>query len=110
MGHIYAGNIEDDLKFPALALLVSGGHTELILIKDHFDIEVLGTTIDDAVGEAYDKVARLLGLSYPGGPIIDKLAKEGRDIYSLPRPMIYSKDNNFSFSGLKSAVLYFSRF
>lgn len=106
MGHIYAGNIEDDLKFPALALLVSGGHTELILIKDHFDIEVLGTTLDDAVGEAYDKVARLLGLSYPGGPIIDKLAKEGRDIYPLPRPMIHSKDNNFSFSGLKSAVLY----
>ena len=106
IGHIYASVIEKDFKFPVLALLVSGGHTETLLIKDHFEIELIGTTLDDAVGEAYDKVARLLDLSYPGGPIIDKLAKEGNPIYDLPRPMIHSKDNNFSFSGLKSAVLY----
>lgn len=77
IGHIYAANIEHEIKFPALALLVSGGHTELLYIKDHMDIKMLGTTLDDAVGEAYDKVARTLGLSYPGGPVIDKLAALG---------------------------------
>ncbi|MFA5691980.1 MAG: tRNA (adenosine(37)-N6)-threonylcarbamoyltransferase complex transferase subunit TsaD [Acholeplasmataceae bacterium] len=106
IGHIYAALIDDEFIFPALVLLVSGGHTETLLIKDHFEIELIGTTLDDAVGEAYDKVARLLGLAYPGGPIIDKLAQLGKPIYDLPRPMLHSKDDNFSFSGLKSAVLY----
>src|SRR5690606_3779686 len=73
LGHIYAAQIEGDMKFPLLTLLVSGGHTELLLVKDHLEIELLGTTLDDAVGEAYDKVARILGLPYPGGPLVDKL-------------------------------------
>ena len=105
IGHIYAANIEHDIKFPALALLVSGGHTELLYIKDHMDIKMLGTTLDDAVGEAYDKVARTLGLSYPGGPIIDKLALEGKETYQLPRSYLDKEAFNFSFSGLKSAVI-----
>ena len=104
VGHIYAAGIEHEMRFPALALLVSGGHTELLYIKDHMDIKMIGTTLDDAVGEAYDKVARTLGLSYPGGPIVDKLAAQGNDTYHLPRP--YLNDTfNFSFSGLKSAVI-----
>lgn len=104
VGHIYAAGIEHEMKFPALALLVSGGHTELLYMKDHMDIKMIGTTLDDAVGEAYDKVARTLGLSYPGGPIVDKLAAQGNDTYHLPRP--YLNDTfNFSFSGLKSAVI-----
>lgn len=104
VGHIYAAGIEHEMKFPALALLVSGGHTELLYMKDHMDIKMIGTTLDDAVGEAYDKVARTLGLSYPGGPIVDKLAAQGKDTYHLPRP--YLNDTfNFSFSGLKSAVI-----
>ena len=104
-GHIYAANIDHDIKFPALALLVSGGHTELIYMKGHMDFKLLGTTLDDAVGEAYDKVARTLGLSYPGGPIVDQLAKEGKDTYNLPRPFLDREAYNFSFSGLKSAVI-----
>ncbi len=104
-GHIYASNIEHDMKFPLLALVVSGGHTELILMKEHFLFKKLGETQDDAVGEAYDKVARVLGLSYPGGPIVDKLARLGEEKYSFPRPMIDSDDFNFSFSGLKSHVI-----
>jgi len=104
-GHIYAANIEDNLKFPALALLVSGGHTELIYMKSHMSFELLGTTQDDAVGEAYDKVARTLGLDYPGGPLVDQLAKEGQDTYHLPRPFLDKTAYNFSFSGLKSAVI-----
>ncbi len=104
IGHIYAAGIEHDMKFPALALLVSGGHTELLYIKEDMDIKMIGTTLDDAVGEAYDKVARTLGLSYPGGPIVDKKAALGKDTYNLPRP--YLNDTfNFSFSGLKSAVI-----
>lgn len=106
VGHIYAASLEHEMKFPSLTLLISGGHTELIYMKDHFDFQVLGTTLDDAVGEAYDKVARTLGLSYPGGPIIDKLATKGSDVYDLPR--VYLDDDNlynFSFSGLKSAVI-----
>jgi len=105
IGHIYAANIENDLKFPALALLVSGGHTELIYMKDHMEFKLLGTTQDDAVGEAYDKVARTLGLPYPGGPVVDKLAALGNDTYHLPRPYLDKTAYNFSFSGLKSAVI-----
>jgi N6-L-threonylcarbamoyladenine synthase len=104
-GHIYAAGIEHEMKFPALALLISGGHTELIYMKEHMSFELLGTTQDDAVGEAYDKVARTLGLSYPGGPIVDKLAFEGQDTYRLPRPYLDRKEYHFSFSGLKSAVI-----
>ena len=104
-GHIYAAGIEHEMKLPALALLISGGHTELIYMKDHMSFELLGTTQDDAVGEAYDKVARTLGLSYPGGPLVDKLAHEGEDTYNLPRPFLDRKEYHFSFSGLKSAVI-----
>ncbi len=105
LGHIYAAQIEGEMKFPLLTLLVSGGHTELLLVKDHLDIELLGTTLDDAVGEAYDKVARLLNLGYPGGPVVDKLAHQGKPIYNLPKPFLKNEPYNFSFSGLKSAVL-----
>ena len=105
IGHIYAANIEKDIKFPALALLVSGGHTELIYMKEHMNFKLLGSTLDDAVGEAYDKIARVLGLSYPGGPIVDKLTALGSDTYHLPRPYLLDKEYDFSFSGLKSAVI-----
>lgn len=105
LGHMYAAGIDSEIKFPALVLLVSGGHTELIYAKDHLDFNVLGQTYDDAVGEAYDKVARTLGLPYPGGPIIDKLAHKGKPIYDLPRPVINQDNLDFSFSGLKSAVI-----
>ena len=104
-GHIYANQIEGEMQFPLLALLVSGGNTELILMKNHFDFEIIGQTLDDAVGEAYDKVARVCGLPYPGGPAVDKLAHLGEDVYNLPRVMKNSNDYNFSFSGLKSAVI-----
>ncbi len=104
-GHIYANQIENEMKFPLLALLVSGGNTELIVMKDHFEFEVVGETLDDAVGEAYDKVARVCNLPYPGGPHVDRLAALGNDTYDLPRVMLNSKDYNFSFSGLKSAVI-----
>ncbi len=102
------------VQFPALALLVSGGHTELVLIENWWTMRKLGETLDDAVGEAFDKVARMLGLPYPGGPEISRLAGEARekDISfnkKFPRPMINSKDYNFSFSGLKTAVLYYLR-
>lgn len=104
-GHIYANNLERDIEFPALALVVSGGHTELILMEGHFDFKKLGETQDDAVGEAYDKVARVLNLPYPGGPQVDKLSAQGIDQFHFPRPMIDSNDFNFSFSGLKSHVI-----
>lgn len=104
-GHIYANQIENEMQFPLLALVVSGGHTELILMNKHNQFEQLGTTQDDAVGEAYDKVARVMGLGYPGGPVVDRLAAEGENSYELPRPHINSGDYNFSFSGLKSAVI-----
>jgi len=102
------------IKFPALALLISGGHTELVLLKSWEEKEKLGETQDDAVGEAFDKVARMLGLPYPGGPEISRLAEEAREKNvqlekKFPRPMINSKDFNFSFSGLKTAVLYYLR-
>jgi N6-L-threonylcarbamoyladenine synthase len=100
-------------KYPAIALLISGGHTQLILIKEALYYKIIGNTCDDAVGEAFDKVARMLGLPYPGGKIISDLAQKERTEfpnkktpYPLPRPMIHSKDLNFSFSGLKTAVLY----
>jgi N6-L-threonylcarbamoyladenine synthase len=99
------------IEFPILSLLVSGGHTELVLIKDWQKYQIIGETLDDAAGEAFDKVARMLGLPYPGGPEISRLAEEKRkknDLFSfsLPRPMLYTKNFNFSFSGLKTAVLY----
>jgi N6-L-threonylcarbamoyladenine synthase len=103
-GHIYANNIGKELVFPLLALVISGGHTELLYMKDHFDIEKIGGTLDDAVGECYDKVARVMGIPYPGGPMVDKLAHQGNDSYNLPIPL--DDDSfNFSFSGLKSAVI-----
>jgi len=104
-GHIYANYIDNGMEFPLLALVVSGGHTELILMNDHYDFQKLGETQDDAVGEAYDKVARVLGLPYPGGPIVDKKANLGKDTLNFPRPMVDSGDFNFSFSGLKSHVI-----
>lgn len=104
-GHIYANAIEHKMKFPAVALLISGGNTELIYMKEHFSFEIVGETLDDAVGEAYDKVARVIGLPYPGGPAVDKLAHEGEDTYHLPRVYLEDGSYNFSFSGLKSAVI-----
>lgn len=96
--------------FPALALIVSGGHTLLIEVKDHLQYKVLGTTRDDAAGEAFDKVARLLGLPYPGGPALSKLAESGDPMsYNFTRPMLHSGDLDFSFSGLKTEVLYKTR-
>ncbi len=103
--HILANLFFKKVKFPALALVVSGGHTQLILAKKIGEYRILGETRDDAAGECLDKVAKILGLSYPGGPIIAKLAKAKSDI-DLPRPMINTNDYDFSFSGLKTAVLY----
>lgn len=99
----------NNFQFPALALLISGGHTELVLVKAISDYEIIGRTRDDAVGEAYDKVARMLGLPYPGGPEISKLANQfsGESKIEFPRPMLHTKDYDFSFSGLKTAVLYY---
>ena len=121
-GHIFSALLKKNLKsqisnlknlFPAIALLVSGGHTELVLIKDYLKYKIIGQTRDDAAGEAFDKVAKMLGLPYPGGPIVAKLASQRKSEarnpkfeISLPRPMINSKDYDFSFSGLKTAVLY----
>ncbi|MEK7585246.1 MAG: tRNA (adenosine(37)-N6)-threonylcarbamoyltransferase complex transferase subunit TsaD [Patescibacteria group bacterium] len=122
-GHLYSVLVESEklkvksfkLKFPTLGLLVSGGHTELVLVKDWLKHELIGATRDDAVGEAFDKVARLLGLPYPGGPALAKLVAQGPPLEQglkgspwapLPRPMISSPDFDFSFSGLKTAVLY----
>ena len=104
-GHIYANYLEEDFTFPLLALVVSGGHTELVLMKDHMDFEVLGETLDDAVGEAYDKVARVVNVGYPGGPIIDKMAHVGTPTYQLPHIKLGKDSLDFSFSGLKSAVI-----
>ena len=94
-----------DFSFPLLALVVSGGHTELVLMKDHFDFQLLGETLDDAVGEAYDKVARVVNVGYPGGPILDKMAALGEPTYQLPHIKLGKDSYNFSFSGLKSAVI-----
>lgn len=103
-GHIYANRFVSELEFPLMALVVSGGHTELVWMKNDWDFKVIGTTRDDAIGEAYDKVARVLGLGYPGGPVMDRIAKEGRPHYKLPVPKTASQ-YDFSFSGLKTAVL-----
>ena len=103
-GHIYANNLVKEMKFPLLSLVISGGHTELILMKTHLEFKKLGGTLDDAVGECYDKVARVIGIPYPGGPSIDKLAHLGHDSYKLPLPL-NDDSYNFSFSGLKSAVI-----
>lgn len=104
-GHIYANQLEEELTFPLMALIVSGGHTELIYMEDHLSFEVIGETRDDAVGEAYDKVARVIGLPYPGGPHIDRLSKEGKDTFNFPRAYLEAGSYDFSFSGLKSAVI-----
>ncbi|MDD3190965.1 MAG: tRNA (adenosine(37)-N6)-threonylcarbamoyltransferase complex transferase subunit TsaD [Candidatus Pacebacteria bacterium] len=118
-GHIYANWLSKEkldlyvlkkMKFPVLCLIVSGGHTQLVLMKKNMRFDIVGETVDDAVGEAFDKVAKILGLGYPGGPMVEKLAKSGDDgkIF-LPRPMLRSGNLNFSFSGLKTAVLYETR-
>ena len=103
-GHIYANNLEKRLKFPLIALVVSGGHTSLIYMDEDYSFKKIGDTLDDAVGEAYDKVAKILGLEYPGGPVVDKLASVGKDTYDLPYPL-NDDSYNFSFSGIKSAVV-----
>ncbi len=106
-GHIYANNLVKRLQFPLIALVVSGGHTELVYMKEDYSFEKIGGTLDDAVGEAYDKVARVIGLPYPGGPLVDKLAFKGKDTYNLPLPLD-DDSYNFSFSGIKSAVINFA--
>lgn len=115
-GHIYANRLEkmagstydlEPIKYPAIALIVSGGHTQLVLMEAPGKMRIVGETLDDAAGEAFDKVAKILGLDYPGGPLLEKMAARGReDRFAFPRPMLNSKDLNFSFSGLKTAVLY----
>lgn len=103
-GHIYANNIGKAMNFPLISLVVSGGHTELVLMKENYSFEYIGGTLDDAVGECYDKVARVIGLVYPGGPKLDALAHTGIDSYNLPLPLD-DDSYNFSFSGLKSSVI-----
>ncbi|WP_090991294.1 tRNA (adenosine(37)-N6)-threonylcarbamoyltransferase complex transferase subunit TsaD [Bacillus sp. OV322] len=103
-GHIYANRLIKEMVFPALSLVVSGGHTELVLLEEHGKFRVIGETRDDAAGEAYDKVARTLNLPYPGGPHIDRLAHEGQPTIRLPRAWLEGS-YDFSFSGLKSAVI-----
>lgn len=103
-GHIYANEFIKPLKFPLLAVVVSGGNTELVYMKNHLEFEIIGETKDDAIGESYDKVARVLGLPYPGGVEIDRLAKNGKHTYKLPTPL-HDGSLNFSYSGLKTAVI-----
>ena len=103
-GHIYANNLEKRLEFPLIALVVSGGHTDIVYMKEDYSYHKIGSTLDDAVGEAYDKVGKILGLEYPGGPKIDKLSKLGNNTYDLPYPLD-DDTYNFSFSGIKSAVI-----
>lgn len=104
-GHIYANRFETEMTFPLLSLVVSGGHTELILMHEHGKFEIIGETRDDAAGEAYDKVARTLGLTYPGGVQIDRLAATGEDTFHFPRAMMNEASYDFSFSGLKSSFI-----
>ena len=115
-GHIYScfgqngnGNPKLSFNFPYLVLLISGGHTELVLFKNHLNYELLGSTIDDAAGEALDKAAKMLDLGYPGGEVIESLASEvnNKDLYNFPRPMIRKDTLDFSFSGLKTSFYYF---
>ena len=116
-GHIYSalsknknGNPKIKYSFPLIVLLVSGGHTEIVLMKDHGVYEILGKTLDDAIGEAYDKVARMLEVGYPGGAIIEKIAKKGNENrFPLPIPMIKIRTIDMSYSGLKTAVLYLTQ-
>ncbi len=105
-GHVYANRfaIDHDMVFPMLALVISGGHTQLLWMESDWNFKEIGTTMDDAIGEAYDKVSRVLGTGYPGGPVIDKLAKQGKPHYTLPTPKVEGK-YDFSLSGLKTAVL-----
>ena len=104
-GHIYANRLVQEMEFPLLALVISGGHTELIYMKGHGSFEIIGETRDDAAGEAYDKVARSLKLPYPGGPYVDRLAQESTETVQFPRVWLENGSYDFSFSGLKSAVL-----
>lgn len=104
-GHIYANRFESEFEFPLLALIVSGGHTELVLMRNHGTYELIGETLDDAAGEAFDKIARALDLPYPGGPHIDRLAHEGKASIDFPRAWLEENSYDFSFSGLKSAVI-----
>ncbi|MCA9392514.1 tRNA (adenosine(37)-N6)-threonylcarbamoyltransferase complex transferase subunit TsaD, partial [candidate division WWE3 bacterium] len=111
VGHIYSGWLDDSAEnkpaFPLIALIASGGHTDLVLMKGHGQLEKIGQTCDDAVGEAFDKVAKMLDLGYPGGPIVERMAVGGDpEAFDFPRPMISSSDLDFSYSGLKTAVLY----
>lgn len=104
--HVLAHFAEDPKpSLPFLCLTVSGGHTQIVLVKDYLDMEILGETLDDAAGEAFDKTGKLLGLDYPAGPAIDRLAKQGRPVFDFPEPKIQGLD--FSFSGLKTSILYF---
>ncbi|MBR3227853.1 MAG: tRNA (adenosine(37)-N6)-threonylcarbamoyltransferase complex transferase subunit TsaD, partial [Erysipelotrichaceae bacterium] len=102
-GHIFINELLEPLEYPLMAIVVSGGHTELVYIENENDFRIIGTTLDDAIGESYDKVARVIGLEYPGGPKIDKLSKEGKKHYDLPIPKV--EGLNLSFSGLKNATL-----
>lgn len=104
-GHIYANRLVKEMDFPLLSLVVSGGHTEIVFMKEHGHFQVIGETRDDAAGEAYDKVARTLNLPYPGGPHIDRLAHEGEPTIDLPRAWLEEGSYDFSFSGLKSSVI-----
>ena len=104
-GHIYANEFVDEFSFPMLAVVVSGGNTELVYMKDHLEFEIISSTRDDAVGESFDKVARCLGLPYPGGVVIDRLAKEGKHTYDLPVPLKGEDTLDFSYSGLKTSVI-----
>ncbi len=115
-GHIYSPFVQNrhsnpniEFNFPYLVLIASGGHTELVIFKDHLNYQIIGETIDDAAGEALDKAGKLLGLGYPGGPVIEKLAEKvnNQDFYRFPRPIISSDNLNFSFSGLKTSFFYF---
>ncbi|MBI5728584.1 MAG: tRNA (adenosine(37)-N6)-threonylcarbamoyltransferase complex transferase subunit TsaD [Candidatus Magasanikbacteria bacterium] len=112
-GHIHSALLQKPqpaIRFPALCLVVSGGHTELIIMRDHGVYELLGATLDDAAGECFDKVAKLLGYDYPGGPKISQLAEGGNQAaIAFPRPMLQEKNLNFSFAGLKTAALYWLR-
>lgn len=104
-GHIYSNRFQSNFKFPLLALTVSGGHTELVYMEDDHTYEVIGETRDDAAGEAYDKVGRVLGVPYPGGKHIDEMASQGEDTFDFPRAMLHDETYDFSFSGLKSAFI-----